>query len=99
MPRDALDSVTALYMQGHAPDVSVVDMIPNVRRVYSTYWCFGCPAYHAVCEKNGHGPEARKPRPWPEMDEGYWDTDDEEFVNTVHGDSPRLESDAPTRTD
>ena len=98
VPRDVLDSVTALYMQGYAPDASIVDLLPNVTRVYSTPLCVG-PAYWAVV-KNG-GFDGSDARPWPpETDETEWDSEDDEFVIRHRCGSPRserLESDAPVR--
>ena len=95
VPRTVLCSVTALYIKGYAPEASVVDLLPNVTRVYSTSGCFG-PAYYAVCAKGGY--DGSNERPWPlEIDESYWDVDDDEFVIVRRGESPRLESDAPTR--
>ena len=95
VPRDVLDSVTALYIKGYAPEASVVDLLPNVTRVYSTSGCVG-PAYYAVCAKGGY--DGSNERPWPpEIDESEWDSDDDEFVIRRRGGSPRLESDAPTR--
>jgi hypothetical protein len=89
VPRDVLDSVTALYMHGYAPDARLVGMLPNVTRVYSTPLCVG-EAYWAVCGRQGrqgrHGL----------IDESYWDSGDEEFVVHPTGAS-RLVSDAPHR--
>lgn len=88
-------SVTALYIKGYAPGESVVDLLPNVTRVYSTSGCVG-PAYYAVCAKGGY--DGSNERPWPlEIDESYWDVDSDEFMIVRRGESPRLESDAPTR--
>jgi hypothetical protein len=95
VPRDVLESVTALYMQGHAPDASVVDLIPNVARVYATPFCVG-PAYWAVAKKGGLDGSAE--RPWPPLiDEAQWSREDGEFEITVRGGPCRLESDAPVR--
>ena len=95
VPRDVLDSVTALYIQGHEPDVSVVDRLQSVKRVYSTSLCVG-PAYYAVCAKGGY--DGSDERPWPpSIDETYWDDECDEFVVNARGCSPRLESDAPVR--
>jgi hypothetical protein len=95
VPRDVLDSVTALYIQGHMPDASVVDLIPNVARVYATPLCVG-PAYWAVAKKGGLDGSAE--RPWPPLiDEAEWSREDGEFLIMQRGESPRLESDAPVR--
>lgn len=96
VPRDVLDSVTALYIHGYEPGASVVEqLLPNVTRVYSTPLCVG-PAYYAVCAKGGY--DGSDERPWPRLiDEAHWDSDDEEFVVRLGDESPRLESDAPTR--
>ena len=95
VPRDVLDSVTALYIHGYEPGASIVDLLPNVTCVYSTPLCVG-PAYYAVCAKGGY--DGSDERPWPPLiDEAYWDSDDDEFVVRLGGESPRLESDAPTR--
>jgi hypothetical protein len=65
---------------------------PNVTYVYSTSLCVG-PAYYAVCAKGGYDE-----RPWPpEIYESYWDEEEEEFVIMYSGETPRHESDAPTR--
>jgi hypothetical protein len=90
VPRDVLDSVTALYMQGHEPDASVIGLIPNVKRVYSTPLCVG-PVYRALSEKCGT---------WGSriIQETEWSRDDEEFV--IRDRLPGrvvLESDAPVR--
>lgn len=95
VPRDVLDDVTALYIHGHAPDASLVDMLPNVSRVYSTSLCVG-PAYWAVCKKAGLDGSVAKP--WPRLiDECYWDDESDEFVVNMRGCAPRMESDAPAR--
>jgi hypothetical protein len=95
VPREVLDSVTALHIKGYAPEASVVDLLPNVTRVYSTSLCVG-PAYYAVCAKGGY--DGSNERPWPpEIDESEWDRDGDEFVIRQRCGSPRLESDAPTR--
>ncbi len=95
VPRDVLESVTALYMHGYAPDVGLIDMLPNVSYVYSTSLCVG-PAYYAVCKKGGHDGSAE--RPWPrEIDEVEWDSGEDAFVVNLRGTPPRLKSDAPHR--
>ena len=96
VPRDVLDSVTALYIHGHAPDVSVVDKIRSVTRVYASPLCVGCAAYVAVCKKTGLDGSTKNPCP-PIIDEVYWDVECDEFVVNNRGCSPRLESDAPVR--
>jgi hypothetical protein len=85
LPPDVLADVTALYIQGHEPEMSVLDLIPNAVRVYATHWGVG-PVYRAVCERThgvGHV-----------IHEADWD--DDEFV-VIDG-TLRFESDAPTRT-
>jgi hypothetical protein len=95
VPRAVLDSVTALYMKGYEPGASVVDLLPNVTYVYSTSLCVG-PAYYAVCAKGGY--DGTHERPWPpEIYDSYWDEEEGEFVIEHSDDSPRQESDAPTR--
>ena len=44
---DVLADVTALYIQGHEPEMSVLDLIPNAVRVYATHWGVG-PVYRYV---------------------------------------------------
>jgi hypothetical protein len=89
VPRDVLDSVTALYMQGHEPDASVVGMIPNVARVYSTPLCVG-PVYWSVVQKCGIENSVI-------IQETDWSRDDDEFVVMHLPRRSRLESDAPVR--
>lgn len=50
VPPDVLADVTALYIHGHEPNMSVLDLIPNAVCVYATHWCIG-PVYRAVCER------------------------------------------------
>ncbi len=95
VPRAVLDSVTALYIKGHEPGASVIDLLPNVTYVYATSLGVG-PAYYAVCAKGGY--DGSDERPWPpEIYESYWDEEEEEFVIMYSGETPRHESDAPTR--
>ena len=89
VPRDVLDSVTALYMQGHEPDASVVGMIPNVARVYSTPLCVGT-VYWSVVQKCGIENSVI-------IQETDWSRDDDEFVVMHLPRRSRLESDAPVR--
>lgn len=85
VPPDVLADVTALYIQGHEPEMSVLDLIPNAVCVYATHWCVG-PVYRAVCERpHGVGHVILETQ-----------LDDDEFV-VIDG-TLRLESDAPTRT-
>ena len=99
VPRDVLDSVTALYIHGHEPDVSVVDKIRSVTSVYASPLCVGCAAYAAVCKKAGlDGLDGSTKSPCPLIiDKVDWDSECDEFVVNDRGCSPRLESDAPVR--
>ena len=62
VPREVLDDVTALYVHGHAPNASIVDMLPNVSCVYSTSLCVGAGILCGV-QKAGLDGSCSKPFP------------------------------------
>ena len=87
VPPDVLADVAALYIHGHEPNMSVLDLIPTAACAYATRLCVG-PVYRAV--------RARTHGVGYVIDEADWD--DDEFVVMCIDGRMRFKSDAPTRT-